>query len=344
MNEIFDVLVVGTGLAARSFRDGLESNSNFSGKVRFIQVGNGGVKHYSSVFALGGLAKYWHKGFMKPPSCILKSLSIDDDVVKQVDLMFGLNAKPDFTDWHNQINMNILSSKKERFYVDDDVIYVDEIVSIEKKGGFWKLETKKNSYKSFNLVFAAGLVGSIDLLSKIKDLSNSFNFNVAKFNDHVMRLSNEKNFAPLQPLWKVSENSLSQRRPSFLPPSSLRLSNNVSLLTVPFIGKFLYGIFSFNFALDSILRRYRHRYDYEFILQTPVEPISSVNFEKGLVETKGAGVLAYHPIGIDNQEIVKAAEKLGVIFISSIKLQLDYKFFPSYVIYCLGFQSGLGFK
>lgn len=344
MSEVFDILVVGTGLAARSFRDGLKSNSNFSGKVGFMQVRNGGVKHYSSVFSLGGLAKYWHKGFMKPPHCILESLSIDDDVVKQVDLLFSLNTKADSTVRQNQINMNILSFKKERFYVDDDVIYVDEILSIEKKGKLWELKTKKNNFKSINLVFAAGLVGSIDLLSKMKDCFGSLKFKGASFNDHIMKISNENCFPPRQPLWELGENILSQRRSSFLSPSKLKLSNKVFFLTVPFIGKLVYGVFSFNFALDSVLKRYRQRYEYDFILQTPVEPISSVDFENGLVETKGDEVLAYHPVGIDNEEVVKAAEKLGVVFISSIKLQLDYKYFPSYVIYCLGFQSGLHFK
>lgn len=318
--------VFGTGLSAACFRLGL----NISDDVIFFQPRLLEIDHYSSLSSPGGLAGYWHKGLMSPGWETIKDLGVEDYVARKFNYQLGLKL-----DFHETKSFMMISNKPRNFFkVAEFLSY--KVISVERRQSHFLVSIDGISYKLSKIVLALGTIGNLEFL-KSTGLADSHTINNTQINDHFMSASGlELNKG--DGTWWVEGRGLAQQRESFFT-KGVNFSSRVSLLTLPYIGKILYGIVCPKLAFDTILKRFLvPRTAYKFMLKTPKEPVYL--FKQLYSKTsnnKQAG--AFHVIGSSSFSDLDSIE--GVEILSGNFLPLDYKYFPSYLIGLRSYSRGV---
>ena len=341
-------LVVGTGLCAKGFHEGLLSSCKLSNDdILFLQETKFSCNHYSCVPRRGGMANYWHRGLMSPGIDFFTSMNVDLSVVKTVDQFLGVPG-----DFHLGLErkMQILPKEKYNFFVQGDNVLFDSINSICKNGDVWVVECARNIIVCDELVIASGTVGSLEVLSKVIDVRHYFSEQrFLYFNDHFMAYkdSNSHHLNNNSSDWFESDNKLINKRMHFLRASNLILSSKVRLLTLPYIGKLIYGIFSPLFLIDFVFRKIlpSQLKEVDFELTTPNSFSGVYDFSDNTTSIKSdSGTPAFHPLGCSNSDLIGMLSDIGITLLSGLQLPTSFRFFPSYTLFIISYNSGYLFQ
>lgn len=336
------VCVIGTGLCAKAFKNGYLKSGGELNDLAFVQVRRTRAEHYSSVLRRGGMAGYWHKGFMSPGLAFLRTLGLSASEINIVDEQLDL---PDY--FHENVcnstyRMHISAKGRQEFIVSKNIINLCSIDGIVKKDEGWEIRSSSHLIKAEKLVLAASTVGNLNLLNMLGYFQelDSEKPKIVFFNDHVMSIKHSYNeLGCTDPLWHDDKLGLHQTRYSFFSSSLLKLSSRVGLLAFPLIGKGLYGLLSPLYALDVLFRKmFKAKKAYVFDLLTPEKPIA--RFSDDAVVVDGSYTLAFHPVGCSDKQILDKVEGDGITVLSGLVLPLDFKYFPSYTLYAYSYSRG----
>lgn len=323
MKDISHV-IIGTGACAFFYLQGLIERGIKRENVYVLHPSYTKTTHISCRKNIGGLASYWHKGFMSPGYNFLRELDISKSFLDDFDSKFELNMD------HHTHKMFLGSGN---YFVSQFDSRYDEILELNREDNVlsFKKKNRKISIK-FNskVVFCSGLMGNLDLCSSL--LQKKLNENLS---DHIMSFKeHSKDIEVLHPDWFVSNDFIAQRRPSLFP-KGFCISNNVGVLSRPF-GRLFYGVNNPKLALDALFKRFSKGTN-TFFLRTPRQ--NTIKYETS-ASIKTTYVSAYHFISNNLQSFQEVEKKFGVDIISAHILGDDFIFFPTYTLAVFSFWKG----
>lgn len=333
MLDNYDVVIIGTGLCARSVFEGIISNSEMTGNICFLQVNNAKTKHHTTVLKYGGMAKYWHKGLMSPGMKYLEDKGLSETLIKEFDDKYCPVIDHSEPVMHiSPLNINSFIAPYDLVESIDSIEYIDydnNIVNIKikNKEGNSTISTKK-------LVVAASSIGCLDILSMITKKNIE-----CEINDHIMGISKDDLNISTSPLWSEFSEGIKERRLSLMFPNGVYLSDRVDLLVVPFVGRILYGFHVPKLAFEAVMKKlFKPKLFYTFTLKTPMENL--YKYCTGKITAKQKFVSAYHCIGEYPFDVKNTKFNENISFISGLNVGNDYKFFPSYLMGLIGYKLG----
>ncbi len=329
----YDVVIIGTGLCARSVFEGIMSNSQLKQSVCFLQVSSSKTKHHTTVLKYGGMAKYWHKGLMSPGMNYLQEKGFSKTIIKEFDDKFCPNIV------HSELVMHISPLNINSFIAPYDLVRsIDSIESIDYDDNIVNINIKdeesNNTISTKKLVVAASSIGCLDVLSLITKKNIQ-----CEINDHTMAITRDDLNVSHSPFWSEFSQAIKERRASLMFPNGVYLSHRVGLLVVPVIGRILYGLYVPKLALEAVLKKlFKPKLSYTFTLNTPADNL--YKYSTGTITAKQKFVSAYHCIGNYPCNIKNTKFSENISFTSGLNIGSSYKFFPSYLMALISYKLG----
>jgi len=332
MKNDYDIVIIGAGVTARSFFEGLKACNEELPKIIFLQVKKSVTTHHSVVLERGGMARYWHKGLMSPGLNYLQRLNIDKNIIEEFDYLYAPNIN------HETTEMQISKLPKSAFIAPE--IYtriIDSIFEINHKEDLVEIvinDNKKEKITAKKLIVAASSIGNLDILSLIeKKVIN------CTLNDHTMKIMKDNKSLIVSPFWERFDNCIKERRFTCIFPNGVYLSPRVELLVKPYIGRILYGLHVPKLAVDAILKKiFKPKRHYTFILGTPEQDV--YNYSTGNIKMNDNIVSAYHCIGEYPCKISNTKYLENIHFISGLNLGSSFTVFPTYTMSLIAYKLG----
>ena len=328
----YDTVIIGTGLCAKFAFFGMQSLKNSKHTIKFLQVKNSLVKHPSVVLKHGGMANFWHKGFMSPGINVLNRYGIDKETISEFDNKFC----PEID--HSRPKMLISNLSKEMFIAPKEstmkVTRINGIKIINDETKIIEVENGGNKQiNCTNLIVCGSSIGNLEILNLTSTVTKEI-----YLNDHDMQILRDDPTVSKSPVWEEDSNSIKERRPSIMSSNGLKLSSKIGLLTIPLIGRILYGFHAPRLALEAVLKKIiSPKHFYLFRLETPKKPVYVYKNER--INSLSPIISAYHVIG-DTPIEMKNLEAKRIFFLSGLNIGMNYKYFPSYLLALMSYTLG----